>query len=406
MPPVNGVGEPGAGEPHARIEVAGAGNGAKNRVKAAGVAQPTGKPAEHEGPRTYHTGDATAPVPDPTRGAGREVTDGDLQAGLGGEVGQTGLEQAVAVPVGPPGVRGDQQAAGGGVGAGAHRGPPGPDAVDREVPGVGGHPHADPALVPGQVVDPVGDGLGQVRVGEVVVQGPDRVPGRAPGHARVVVPAHHLLLLRVHADHRIPCRLEGGHQVGQVPELGVPVRVPGALQRLGDPLQAVPHRLQHAPDHRVGAGEPGPDQFPGQGAGRPRRPPQRAHRVPPRPGLHQRVQRLGDPRLGHLHRRTSRPRPTDTVRDLRPGLHLPPAPPHHVQRRPRRPRDRGRAPMTQDLRERTPGQPPLPLVQMRRHQLEELADIILGHHESHTGNLTGHHARSGTDTPETMAQQN
>ena len=30
------------------------------------VAQPTGKPAEHEGPRTYHTGEATAPVPDPT----------------------------------------------------------------------------------------------------------------------------------------------------------------------------------------------------------------------------------------------------------------------------------------------------------------------------------------------------
>jgi len=35
-------------------------------VTATGVAQPTGKPAEHEGPRTYHTGEATAPVPDPT----------------------------------------------------------------------------------------------------------------------------------------------------------------------------------------------------------------------------------------------------------------------------------------------------------------------------------------------------
>ena len=31
MPPVNSVGEPGAGEPHARIEVAGAGNGAKDQ---------------------------------------------------------------------------------------------------------------------------------------------------------------------------------------------------------------------------------------------------------------------------------------------------------------------------------------------------------------------------------------
>src|SRR4051794_41547468 len=36
-------------------------------VTVTGVAQPTGRPAEHEGPRTYHTGEATAPVPDPTQ---------------------------------------------------------------------------------------------------------------------------------------------------------------------------------------------------------------------------------------------------------------------------------------------------------------------------------------------------
>jgi hypothetical protein len=38
-------------------------------VTVTGVAQPTGKPAEHEGPRTYHTGEATAPVSDPTKGS-------------------------------------------------------------------------------------------------------------------------------------------------------------------------------------------------------------------------------------------------------------------------------------------------------------------------------------------------
>jgi len=36
-------------------------------VRVTGVAQPAGKPAEHEGPRTYHTGEATAPVSDPTK---------------------------------------------------------------------------------------------------------------------------------------------------------------------------------------------------------------------------------------------------------------------------------------------------------------------------------------------------
>ncbi len=49
MPTVNGVGEPCAREPHARFDAAGAGNGA-DLTKDTGVAQPAGKPAEHEGP--------------------------------------------------------------------------------------------------------------------------------------------------------------------------------------------------------------------------------------------------------------------------------------------------------------------------------------------------------------------
>ncbi len=53
MPAVNGVGEPCAGEPHARIEVAGAGNGAMDRGTDTGMGQPAGKPAEYEGPRPY-----------------------------------------------------------------------------------------------------------------------------------------------------------------------------------------------------------------------------------------------------------------------------------------------------------------------------------------------------------------
>jgi hypothetical protein len=53
MPAVNDVGEPCAGEPHARFEVAGTGNGARNLATVTGVGHPTGKPAEHEGPRPY-----------------------------------------------------------------------------------------------------------------------------------------------------------------------------------------------------------------------------------------------------------------------------------------------------------------------------------------------------------------
>jgi hypothetical protein len=49
MPAVNGVGEPCAGEPHARFEEAGTGNGA-DLAKDTGVAQPAGKPAATKAP--------------------------------------------------------------------------------------------------------------------------------------------------------------------------------------------------------------------------------------------------------------------------------------------------------------------------------------------------------------------
>ena len=49
MPAVNGVGEPCAGEPHARFEAAGTGNGA-DLAKDTGVAQPTGEPVATKAP--------------------------------------------------------------------------------------------------------------------------------------------------------------------------------------------------------------------------------------------------------------------------------------------------------------------------------------------------------------------
>src|SRR5260370_3933372 len=68
MPPVNGAGEPGAGEPHARFEVAGAGKG-MTWSRSPGVAQPTGKPAE-ERPWALPSDIITSPAPDPTSRGG------------------------------------------------------------------------------------------------------------------------------------------------------------------------------------------------------------------------------------------------------------------------------------------------------------------------------------------------
>src|SRR6266851_3292344 len=68
MPAVNGVGEPCAGEPHARFEVAGAGNGATwpwPRQRSG----PQAKAGEKWLP-DLTPGNATAPAPDPTFGVG------------------------------------------------------------------------------------------------------------------------------------------------------------------------------------------------------------------------------------------------------------------------------------------------------------------------------------------------
>ncbi len=64
MPAVNDVGKPCAGEPHARFD----GRELEtehNLAMATAVGHPDGKPQAHEGCRTYRTGCATAPVPDP-----------------------------------------------------------------------------------------------------------------------------------------------------------------------------------------------------------------------------------------------------------------------------------------------------------------------------------------------------
>jgi hypothetical protein len=63
MPPVNGVGEPCAGEPHARFDAAGAGNGAPGHGHA--VKRPAGETRE-KWLRDLTPDNATAPAPDPT----------------------------------------------------------------------------------------------------------------------------------------------------------------------------------------------------------------------------------------------------------------------------------------------------------------------------------------------------
>jgi hypothetical protein len=65
MPAVNDVGEPCAGEPHARFEAAGDGKG-MTWPRTQGDAQPTGKPAEHRPLALPSIMVITSPSSDPT----------------------------------------------------------------------------------------------------------------------------------------------------------------------------------------------------------------------------------------------------------------------------------------------------------------------------------------------------
>jgi len=100
-----------------------------------------------------------------------------------------------------------------------------------------------PALAP-QVIDPVGDRLANLGVGEVVHPDPLGLASRLPLSTPVGAPTDQLLLLGIHTDYRL-----AGGQVGlgllvHIAKLRVPVRMLGALQRLLGALQRVALVLQ------------------------------------------------------------------------------------------------------------------------------------------------------------------
>jgi hypothetical protein len=139
----------------------------------------------------------------------------------------------------------------------AHLVPPAADGLDGELGGVSAVADGDPALVVGDVVDPIGDGLGvlaQVPVGEVVHPDPGRFALRGPFGAPVRVVADQLLLLGVDTDHRFVVVDEVLGQVVEVTELGVAVGMLASLRHLGVGLQRIAETMQQAqhrpPRHR------------------------------------------------------------------------------------------------------------------------------------------------------------
>lgn len=208
------------------------------------------------------------------------MADGDRQAGFGSQRGQLALPDSVAVAVGAPGVRGDQQPGGPGIVAVAAGLPPAADRLDGEGGGVVVDADVDPAGVSGDVVDPVRDRLLNIRSAEeeVVVLDLHRIALGAPlasGHGQA---PELFALLGVHADHRLACPLVLLGLFVEVAELGVTVGMLSAFQDLGVGLQAEAG-LQQPAHRRCGDRMPLLGQLLGQVAQRLRRPAQWGFRI-------------------------------------------------------------------------------------------------------------------------------
>ena len=227
-----------------------------------------------------------------------------------------------------------------------------------------------PAGVAGHVDHPVRVGLAQLEVDEVVHVDRLGLPGRAPFPAAVLVVADELFLLGVHADHRLPALLVRTDLGVEVGELGVPVRVPAALDLFGVCCQAEPVGAQQLADGLPGDPVPGRGQFRGQVAHRQRGPGQCRARIPPAGRLDQREQRRQQPQIGLLGSLASAADPSGPAHRGRPAVQLV----HPVldpgPGRSRGPRDRGDPAMAQRPRLTGQHQPGRPLVQMREHHLE------------------------------------
>ena len=117
--------------------------------------------------------------------------------------------------------------------------PPGGDGVHGERRGVVVGADRHPTGVVRDVVHPVGIGLAQDGVDEVVDLDVLGLSGRVPLAAGVPVGPYKLLLLGVHADDGVPGAHVLARLVVEVGELGVPVGVLTALGGLDVRLQAV-----------------------------------------------------------------------------------------------------------------------------------------------------------------------
>ena len=231
--------------------------------------------------------------------------------------------------------------------------------------------HVDEPGVRAHVIDPVRDHVAFLPVSEAMIADLHRVALAPPFPPGLRILADLLLLLGIHADHRL-----GGGQVlfglrGDIPELPVPVRMPPALGHLGVGLGGKPLLAQQPPRGLRAAPVPPGGQRIRQVLRALGRPLQRGLRVTPRRVLHQRQQRRHQAGIGLGELRPARPRTPDPPgrRDL-PGLQLRRPVRDRLPRRPGQPGHRADPAVPGRPRHRAQRQPPALLIQHRQQQLQ------------------------------------
>ena len=190
----------------------------------------------------------------PLGGAGREVAACDLQAGFLRQLCDPGLPGPVPPAVAPAGVAADQQPPRAGIGILPGQVPPAADGLHRERSRVVVGAHVDEPGIRPDVINPVRDRVPGLLVREVVAAHRHRIALGPPFPPGLRILADVLFLLGVHADHRLPRRQVLPGLRGDIPELGIAVRMPLPLGHLrvrlgGEPLlpQQPPRRLRAAP---------------------------------------------------------------------------------------------------------------------------------------------------------------
>ena len=209
-----------------------------------------------------------------------------------------------------------------------------------------------------------------------------------PGAALIRIGADQLLLLGIHADHRLARGQVRGDLPADVTELPVPVRVLLPLDRLGVALQAVAQLCGQQPGHAVMRHPmPLPAQLTSEIAGRAGGPPQPGHRIPARLGLHQRIQRPGQARVSLGQRPAPAAFPADApLQRVIARLQLRRPRRHRLAGDPRRAGHQLDPAVPQPARLRAQHQPALPLIQVRQQcpELRRQHPLVDLHHLGHT----------------------